>query len=429
MRTLFASRMLRNGLRLGMILSIIGIAGLGFYQSSAHTDAATACTSTVIKRGSSGTCVTYAQQLLNSSGKAGSTMLVADGKFGMGTDTAARTFQTNNQLMSDGIIGTKSWDALCASPYTGRVSPATNVASIKQSAGCANSLYIASPNITITSPAANASVGGGTLVTSTITDADGVASARLIVDGSVVMSVDKAPYTFYLNTSVLSTGSHSVAIQATDNIGTTATSQPRTISVLSILGDTTSIACATGSNDLGLHTGYNDGVAVPIRLCAVSSLPSTSDESNPAKPYYVAGSNGLAIVNAWMSQQTVSMVSSAKSAGITLRATSVFRTMKHQQDLCNTNAKCLAGDYSAVAQPGYSTHQSGIAIDFAGMTAQGTDMNTCSARAVQPTNATWMWLYKNAETYGLKQYTYESWHWDASNLVNRCGYGQGYTQV
>lgn len=410
--------------QLVIISLLMAVAGSGL----THVPVAQAatCATTVIKRGAKNTCVTYAQQLLNSSGKAGSAMLATDGVFGAGTDTATRTFQTNAKLVADGIIGTNTWNALCASPYTGRVSPIGTLNNIRTSAGCPASTYVAAPAVKITSPISGSQVGGGVMVNVNATDADGIASVVVALDGATVASKTSTPYSFYVNTSTLSVGTHALSAVATDNIGTTSNTTIN-LSTSDVSGDSTAIPCAAGSTDLGILNGYSDGVVTPVRVCAVTSLPSTSDESNPAKPYYIAGANGYAVINSRLSQQVVSMVAAAKASGVTLRATSAFRTMQHQIDLCNANAACKSGnDYSAVAQPGYSMHQLGIAIDFSGPTATGTDMNTCAARAVSPSSTVWTWLYNNGDTYGMKQYTYEAWHWDASNLTNRCGFGQGF---
>jgi len=62
----------------------------------------------VLRSGATGSDVKVAQGLLNSKGYA----LVSDGIFGPGTDGAVRRFQSNNGLVSDGIIGSATWDVL-----------------------------------------------------------------------------------------------------------------------------------------------------------------------------------------------------------------------------------------------------------------------------------------------------------------------------
>lgn len=62
----------------------------------------------ILRQGDSGTAVTELQKLLNAKGA----KLVADGIFGAGTQTAVIKFQQSNGLLADGIVGTKTWEAL-----------------------------------------------------------------------------------------------------------------------------------------------------------------------------------------------------------------------------------------------------------------------------------------------------------------------------
>lgn len=61
-----------------------------------------------IRRGDRGNFVTILQYLLNEYGA----NLSPDGIFGTNTETAVRTFQANNGLTQDGIVGRNTWNAL-----------------------------------------------------------------------------------------------------------------------------------------------------------------------------------------------------------------------------------------------------------------------------------------------------------------------------
>ncbi len=153
------------------------------------------------------------------------------------------------------------------------------------------------------------------------------------------------------------------------------------------------IACAPGTKNLGIQDGYTGGNPVKIRICAVSNFPSSSDESTGG--YGVSGANGKAVVNSRVSGIIYNMVNEAKADGVTLSATSAFRTMAHQRSLC----PC---DGVSVAKPGYSNHQMGLAIDFAGLPFTPGPI---------PGNIFWEWLSKNAANFGYKNYPREAWHW------------------
>lgn len=188
------------------------------------------------------------------------------------------------------------------------------------------------------------------------------------------------------------------------------------IDVAKLFEDSSDISCAEGTKDLGVHTGYHDSKGVKIRLCAVEGMKSTSEDSTPGNEHYVDGANGNVMVNSRISKNFVRMVNAAKDDGVPMSANSSFRSMKHQEQLCNGNSACRSGNYSTVAKPGTSNHQMGIAIDFAMANQSKYSLSTgncvhkngvCTA----PGDKVWEWLKKNAGKYGFKQYKAEFWHW------------------
>ena len=184
--------------------------------------------------------------------------------------------------------------------------------------------------------------------------------------------------------------------------------EPGTPAPGDLFADSSRVSCAAGTIDAGTADGYHKGTRVPIRLCEIPAMASTSREAR----------NGHAVVNSRVSGQVNAMVNAARAAGVTLKATSTFRSMSHQQQLCRDNPGCARGDYAYVAKPGYSNHQMGLAIDFSGPKAKGG--KSCARRATAPRSATWNWLKQNADAFGFHQYSAESWHWDVLSGGNRC---------
>lgn len=195
---------------------------------------------------------------------------------------------------------------------------------------------------------------------------------------------------------------------------------PNSVAGEDIVGDpfasSVDIDCARGTTDLGVHDGYVDGNVVPHRLCAVSNMTSSSGESSPGSAYYIEGANGKVIVNSRVSGAVYGMVEAAKQAGVTLAATSSFRTKEHQEQLYDDSK-----GNGTVAEAGYSNHQNGTAIDFdfaASDSASGS-RDGCSDRNTHPSSS-WNWLFENAERFGYRQLSFESWHWDPSDSPNYC---------
>ena len=80
------------------------------------------------------------------------------------------------------------------------------------------------PTIAVVQPVAGATVGGVATVSGTASDAGGVASVELSVDGAVFAAVSQTTdWTFQLNTTLYSDGSHTLTARVTDasgNVGT-----------------------------------------------------------------------------------------------------------------------------------------------------------------------------------------------------------------
>jgi hypothetical protein len=165
-----------------------------------------------------------------------------------------------------------------------------------------------------------------------------------------------------------------------------------TIDMAHLYDDSTSVACAANTKDLGTADGYHAGKKFKIRICAVSNIKCTSGECNGE--YGVHGADGKAVVNSRVSGVYYALAAQAATDGVTMTANSSFRTMEHQQQLC----PC---DGVTVAKPGNSNHQAGLAIDF----------GTPSGSAIRNGDKYFVWLQKNAATFGIKNYPRESWHW------------------
>lgn len=191
-----------------------------------------------------------------------------------------------------------------------------------------------------------------------------------------------------------------------------------------ISSDSSATPCADGTTDLGIRDdAYHNGERIKIRLCAVTSI-STPDGSSRQSNSEVGGAG---LTNAMVS----SIVSEAwqklgekfeQDNGRKLVVGSSWRTMSHQQALCNDNENCKNGtSYSAVAKPGTSNHQAGTAMDLAAINSSMPEVNgskaasgrTCSNPQVS-SSSDYTWMVANAKNFGIKNYANEAWHWGPS---------------
>jgi chitodextrinase len=88
------------------------------------------------------------------------------------------------------------------------------------------------PSVSITAPAANATVSGTISVSANATDNVAVASVQFQLDGaSLGTPVTAAPYTISWNTATVTNTNHTLTAIATDTSGNSATSTPVTVTV------------------------------------------------------------------------------------------------------------------------------------------------------------------------------------------------------
>lgn len=198
-------------------------------------------------------------------------------------------------------------------------------------------------------------------------------------------------------------GSGSAAAAAPAVVATSA------VNIADLSKESASVACAAGTKDLGIQDGYSGGVLVKIRICAIPGMKNTGSSRFP-------GDDGNVAVNSRLSGAWFELYKKAAAEGITLAASSGYRTYAKQESM-------YLGDSRRVARPGYSNHQMGLAVDIAGIAGVNVEAQTCSTRVMALDNPTWQWLNKNTAVYGIKQYSAEAWHWDPNpgGLPNRCG--------
>lgn len=169
------------------------------------------------------------------------------------------------------------------------------------------------------------------------------------------------------------------------------------INLADIYNDSSEIPCDPRTTDNGVQDGYRKNNKVPIRVCGVTQLGGTK-------------------VNSRVSEAITTMVEDMNAAGISVSATSGFRTYSEQQKLVELAAK--GGNQAAPA--GTSNHQMGLAVDFrfyddngAGISNSQSTCKTVGGVCTPPRNsAGYTWMVANASKYGFTQLNSEFWHWE-----------------
>jgi YVTN family beta-propeller protein len=87
------------------------------------------------------------------------------------------------------------------------------------------------PAVSITSPAAGATVSGTVAVAATVSDAAGIASVTFLADGVVIATDTTSPFSANWNASAVANGSHTLRAEARDVAGNVGTSAPVAVTV------------------------------------------------------------------------------------------------------------------------------------------------------------------------------------------------------
>jgi len=175
-----------------------------------------------------------------------------------------------------------------------------------------------------------------------------------------------------------------------NNGGNPATSNSTT-PVKPLNKDSSGVACAAGTTDLGTTTeAYNQGTRITIRLCSIPTIKQSSDVGD-------GHNDGHIHVNSRVSGAYYALGKKYQDThnGASLSATQSFRTMAkqqyfwgcYQQRLNGVSKPCNNGNNAA--RPGYSNHQLGTAVDFE-MNGSGWSNTGVSG-----------FFYQHLSTYGL----------------------------
>ena len=253
---------------------------------------------------------------------------------------------------------------------------AKNNSAVSGDLACSTAADTMPPTISITSPAANATLSGTVSLTATATDDVAVASVQFKVDnGNTGAAITAAPYSYALNTTTFSNGNHTLTAVATDTSGNTATSTGVLVNVnnttpapsitslnpaAGVVGASVTINGANFGATRGTSTVTFNGIATtPTNWTAtsiVAPVPNGATTGNVVVTVGGVASNGVSFtVQTDATPPVVTITAPANnstvSATITLTATatdpdSAVSFVQFQVDGANTGAQLTTAPYS-----------------------------------------------------------------------------------
>jgi Big-like domain-containing protein len=151
-------------------------------------------------------------------------------------------FKVNGNTVSDDTTApySYSWDTTLATNATHTLTAVARDAAGNQTTSAARTVTVSNgaggdttpPTISLTAPAAGATLSGSVAITATATDNVGVAGVQFKVDGNNVGAEDTAaPYSFSWDTTLATNSTHTLTAVARDAAGNQTTSAARTVTV------------------------------------------------------------------------------------------------------------------------------------------------------------------------------------------------------
>ena len=253
---------------------------------------------------------------------------------------------------------------------------AKNNSAVSGDLGCSTSKDITAPTVSITSPAANATLSGTVTLTADASDNVAVANVQFKVDNANTgVAITAAPYSYALNTTTLSDGNHILTAVATDTSRNTATSTGVPVKVNNatlapsitslnptsgLVGTSVTIAGANFGATQGTSTVTFNGTAATATSWSATSIvvpvPAGATTGNVVVTVSGVASNGLSFtVTADTTAPVVTVTAPANNAtvsgAITLTATatdpdSPVSFVQFVVDGTNTGAQLTASPYS-----------------------------------------------------------------------------------
>lgn len=118
---------------------------------------------------------------------------------------------------------------------------------------------------------------------------------------------------------------------------------------------------------------------------------------------------GKHIVDVRVARDFLRMQADAKRDGVVIKINSGFRLPEEQEYFY---CKFLNGTGNKAARPGFSNHQSGVALDL-NTSGRPNDRSLRRKTGVSVGQGpVWEWLNKNGGKYGFRQIKIEHWHWE-----------------
>ena len=257
---------------------------------------------------------------------------------------------------------------------------AQNVSVVSGDLSCSTSKDTTPPTVSITSPAANATISGTATLNANASDDVAVASVQFKVDSANTgAAITAAPYSYALNTTALSDGNHILRAVATDTSGNTTTSAGVAVKVnnatpgpsITSLNPTSGLV-GTSVTVVGANFGATQGTST-VTFNGIAGTPTSWSATSITAPVPAGATSGNVVVTVG------GVASNGVSFTVTVPAPSIA-------SLNPTSG--LVGTSVTITGTNFGTTQGTSTVTFNGIAAAPASWSTTNITAAVPAGAT-----------------------------------------
>jgi len=197
------------------------------------------------------------------------------------------------------------------------------------------------------------------------------------------------------------------AYEKFSSLSTGPTSSPGSGAV-TVSADTT-VSCPDASTNPSAPGQQSNQCIRPPRPAPTDSGTWTQKGFLKGKEYnFEARYIGKHILDVRVADAFLKMQAEAKRDGVSIKINSAFRLPEEQEYFY---CKYLNGTGNKAAPPGFSHHQSGVALDLNTVGIPNDRSIRRKTRVSMGQGPVWDWLIANGGKYGFRRIKIEHWHW------------------
>jgi peptidoglycan/xylan/chitin deacetylase (PgdA/CDA1 family) len=307
--------------------------------------------------------------------------------------------------------GTHSLTAVARNTADGSATSAPVSVTVK------NTVAPTPPTVSVSAPAANATVTGSATLTASASDAKGITSVQFKVDGVNVGTADTtSPYSITWDSKTVSDGTHSVTAVATNSSNLTTTSSPVSITVSNPVAPTVSVtapaggATVSGTTALTASASDSKSTITSVQFKVDGNNVGTADTTSPYSFDWDSKSvaNGSHTITA-VATNSANLSTTSASVTVTVNNTTVTPPPVTTPTNLIANPSMETANGAAPAN-WISSNWGTNTSTFSYLNTGHTGSHSVKVQTTAYTNGAANWFYNEVPVTAGKTYLYTNWY-------------------